>query len=52
MAQAIANSGVKKIKISFEFFVKMLDGSDFGKRCFLECSIWNFFQNWQILNFF
>jgi hypothetical protein len=32
-------------KISFEIFVKMLDGSNFGKRCLLECSIWNFFQN-------
>jgi hypothetical protein len=31
-----------KKKISFEFYVKMLDGSNFGKRCFLGCSIWNF----------
>jgi hypothetical protein len=25
----------KKIKISFEIFVKMLDGLNFGKRCLL-----------------
>jgi hypothetical protein len=47
-----ANSGVKKkIKISFDFFVKILDGLNFGKRCLLGWSIWNFFQNWKILKF-
>jgi hypothetical protein len=25
---------VKKIKISFEIFVKILDGSNYGERCF------------------
>jgi hypothetical protein len=34
----------KKIKITFEIFVKMLDGLNFGKRCLLRCSIWNFFR--------
>jgi hypothetical protein len=29
----------KKLKITFEIFVKMLDGSNFGKRCVLGCSI-------------
>jgi hypothetical protein len=33
----------KKIKISFEIFVKMLIGSNFGERYFLGCFIWNFF---------
>jgi hypothetical protein len=36
--------------ISFEIFIKMLDGLNFGKRCLLGCSIWNFFQNQKILN--
>jgi hypothetical protein len=34
----------KKIKITFEIFVKMLDGLNFGKRCRLRCSIWIFFR--------
>jgi hypothetical protein len=34
-----ANSGVKKIIFSVQIFVKMLDGSNFGKRCLLGCSI-------------
>jgi hypothetical protein len=38
------NSGVKK-------FWKMLDGSKFGKRCFLGIPIQNCFQIWKILNF-
>jgi hypothetical protein len=29
----------KKIKTSFDFFVKMLDDFDFGERCLLGCSI-------------
>jgi hypothetical protein len=41
----------KKCKISFEFFVKMLDGLNFGKRCHFECSVWNFYQNWKFLKF-
>jgi hypothetical protein len=31
-----ANSGVKKFKITFEFFVEMLDGLNFGKRYLLR----------------
>jgi hypothetical protein len=50
------DSGVKKkkkIKISFEIFeifVKVLDGLNFGKRCFLGCSIWIFseLENFEI----
>jgi hypothetical protein len=34
-----------KIKITFDFFAKMLDGSYFGKRCLLGFSICNFLQN-------
>jgi hypothetical protein len=30
---------LKKIKITFEIFVKMLDGFNFGKRCLLLGSI-------------
>jgi hypothetical protein len=29
----------KKIKITFEIFVKMLDGSNVGKKCHLQCFI-------------
>jgi hypothetical protein len=41
----------RKFKISFDFFVKMPDGLNFGKRCILRCSIRNFFQNRKILEF-
>jgi hypothetical protein len=41
----------KKFKITFEIFVKILDGSNFGKRCLLRCSIYNFFQNWIFFEF-
>jgi hypothetical protein len=34
----------EKFKISFEIFVKMIEGLNFGKRCFLGCSICNFFR--------
>jgi hypothetical protein len=34
----------KKVKISFEIFVKMLDGANFGKRCLSGCFSWNFFR--------
>jgi hypothetical protein len=34
----------KKIKITCEIFVKLLDGLNFGERCLLECSIWIFFR--------
>jgi hypothetical protein len=37
----------KKFKISFEIFVKMLDGFNFGKRCILGYSIWIFFEKIQ-----
>jgi hypothetical protein len=29
---------LKKFKITFEIFVKMLHGLNFGKRCLLRCS--------------
>jgi hypothetical protein len=38
------NSGVKNLKIIFENFNKMLDGSNFDKSCLLEISIQNFFR--------
>jgi hypothetical protein len=41
----------KNLKIIFENFNKMLDGSNFDKSCHLENSIQNFFQIWKILNF-
>jgi hypothetical protein len=41
----------KKFKITFEIFVKMLDGFNFGKRCLLQCSCRILFQNWKILKF-
>jgi hypothetical protein len=41
----------QNFKISFEIFVKTLDGLNFGKRCLLGFSIWNFFQNQKILKF-
>jgi hypothetical protein len=34
----------KNYKISLEIFVKMQDGSNYGKRCLLGCSIWIFFR--------
>jgi hypothetical protein len=33
----------QKIKIIFEIFVEILDGSNFGKRCLLKRSFWNLF---------
>jgi hypothetical protein len=39
----------KNFKISFEFFVKMLDGINFGKKWLLWWSIWYFWillENW------
>jgi hypothetical protein len=33
----------KKFKITFEIFVKMLDGLNVSKRCLLQCFIWFFF---------
>jgi hypothetical protein len=41
----------KNFKTSFEIFSKMLDGLNFGEKCLLRCSIWNFFQNQKILKF-
>jgi hypothetical protein len=40
----------KKIKITSEIFVKMLDGLNFGKRCLLRCFIWIFseLENFEI----
>jgi hypothetical protein len=36
---------LKNFEISFENIQKMLDGSKFGKRCFLGISIQNFFSD-------
>jgi hypothetical protein len=41
----------KEMKISFEIFQKMLDSSNFGKKCLLEISIQNFFPIWKFQNF-
>jgi hypothetical protein len=41
----------KNLKIIFENFNKMLDGSIFDNSCLLGSSIQNFFQIWKILNF-
>jgi hypothetical protein len=35
----------KKIKITLEIFVKMLDGSNIAERCPKRCSIWIFSHN-------
>jgi hypothetical protein len=40
-----------KFKITFEIFVKILDGLNFSKRCLLRSSTWFFFQNLKILKF-
>jgi hypothetical protein len=42
----------KNLKIVFENFNNMLDGSKFGENCLLGSSIQIFFQIWKILNFF
>jgi hypothetical protein len=31
-------------KITFQFFIKKLDGFNLGKRCLLRCLIWIFFK--------
>jgi hypothetical protein len=38
--ETLENSGTKKNKIIFGIFVKMLDGSNFGKRCILGCYLY------------
>jgi hypothetical protein len=42
----------KFFKISFEIFVKVLAGLNFGKRCVFHDALFGFFiQNWPVLKF-